>query len=90
MKKMIVDLWNGNLEPIATCGRNNAEIKKVVRLIERNRDKLVDKLDEKQKVIFEKYDSCINEYLVLITEQAFSDGYSVGSKLLAEALIDED
>ena len=85
MKRTIIDLWNGDISPITNCGKNDPEIKNLVGLIERNCQNLENTLNEKQKEILEKYVCCVNEYLDLITEQAFYEGFSLSSKLLTEA-----
>lgn len=41
---------------------------------------------KKQKELFEKYNDCMNEYIAAISEQAFCDGFCVGTKITAEAL----
>lgn len=86
MTKTIAQLWNGNLDPIGCFGKKNLEIKQLEDLIRRNLRKLEDNLTEKQKEIFEKYYDCINEYTLIISEQAFCDGFCMGTKLSVEAL----
>ena len=54
MKDTIIDLWNGNVEPIANCGKGNAEIENIIRLMEKNYENLNALLDVKQRKIFEK------------------------------------
>ena len=86
MEKIIAQLWNGNLEPVSHLEENNAEIRELVLLLQRNFDKLESILNEHQKDVFIKYNDCIQEYLILSTEQAFCDGFCYGTKLTVEAL----
>ena len=86
MNNLLVDLWNGNLCPVENCGANDPEIENLVRLIEKNRDKLDKALDETQKKAFLKYSQCMDEYLCVITEHAFCDGFSLACRLLTKAL----
>lgn len=86
MTETIAQLWNGTLEPIRYLGKNNKEIKQLEDIIELDIEKLKNILTEQQLKIFEAYSECANEYTVLIAEQAFCDGFSLGAKILTEAL----
>lgn len=86
MTETIAQLWNGTLDPIRYLGKNNPEIKNLEDLMHRNIEKLEEVLTEQQAKIFEAYSECINEYVILIGEQAFCDGFSLGTKILTEAL----
>ena len=84
MTKTIAQLWNGNINPIKSLNENNPEIKNLENLMERNLDNLLKEVNGKSKEIFEKYNDCIEEYLTLTTEQAFFDGFCLGTKLIIE------
>ena len=86
MTNTIANLWNGNLEPIRYLGQNSKEIKQLENLLERNQEKLEETLTEISKKLFEKYNDCMNEYILLTTEQAFCDGFCLGVKIISEAL----
>ena len=79
-------LWNGNIEPAQNSGRNNKDIKELEFLMQRNSEKLEAVLHESEIKTFEKYNSCVTEYLILSSEQAFCDGFYLGAKIIAEAL----
>ena len=87
MTKTISQLWSGNLDPITRLGMNNIEIDKMEKLMSDNYDKLKDKLNDETKEILEKYFDCINDYVLLISEQSFCDGFCLGTKISAEALV---
>ena len=82
----IAKLWNGNLEPIRYSGINNQEIQELENLIQSNYSHVLETADVKTKENFEKFKDCFEEYLSLVCEQSFCDGYALGSKLLVEAL----
>jgi hypothetical protein len=82
----IAKLWNGNLEPIKYLGINNQEMHDLENLILSNYNHVIENADTKTKESFEKYKDCFEEYLSLICEQSFCDGYALGSRLLVEAL----
>lgn len=85
MKKFLSDSWNGNLCPVKNCGKNDPEIKNLMELIAKNRDKIEKTFDEPQTQIFETYNCCVQEYLELILEQVFYQGFSLGIKFTTEA-----
>lgn len=87
MTKTISQLWSGNLDPITRLGMNNIEIDKMEKLMSDNYDKLKDKLNDETKEILEKYFDCVNDYVLLISEQSFCDGFCLGTKISAEALV---
>ena len=87
MTKTISQLWSGNLDPIMRLGMNNAEIAKIEKLLSDNFSKLKEKLNDEQKETLEKYSDCVNDYVLLISEQSFCDGFCLGTKISAEALV---
>ena len=89
MRGIIADLWNSNLSPGEDCGKNDPEIENLIELIERNDKKLSNTLNPDQQKTFKSYSCCVEEYLSLITEQAFCDGFRLGSRFLTEALVDK-
>lgn len=86
MMETIVRLWHGELEPVRYAGINDPNIKQLESLLQRNGEKLEKYLDEKGNDIFEKYNDCVKEYISVLSEQSFSDGFCLGTKLVAEAL----
>ena len=84
MRNNIMNLWYGNVSPAEQCGVNISEIERIVPLIERNQDLLTQDLNKKQNDLFKKYSDCYDEYASLISAQAFSDGFCLACKLLAE------
>lgn len=87
MTKTISQLWGGNLDPVMHLGANNIEIAKMEKLMSDNFSKLKTKINDEQKAILEKYLDCVNDYVFLISEQSFCDGFCLGTKISAEALI---
>ena len=87
MTKTIARLWNGTLDPAKYSGADNSELKQLEQLIQRNGESLEESIDKKAEEIFEKYIDCVNEYIVLCNEQAFCDGFSLGAKIITEALL---
>ena len=90
MSKTIAELYNGNLCPIKKLGKTNDEIKHLETLIEKTHEDLDNKLSDEQKTFFQKYEGNINEYMCLLSEQAFCDGFCMGTKITAESLINAE
>lgn len=89
MNQTITDLWYGNLAPCEQCGVQDREADHLLSLIERNREELCDSLTEKQKITLESYIACSDEYLCRMQELTFCEGFSLGCKLTAQAVLKE-
>lgn len=87
MTKTISELWSGNLDPVMRMGMNNTEIDKMEKLMSDNYSKIKSNINDEQKEVLEKYLDCVNDYVLLISEQSFCDGFCLGTKISAEALI---
>lgn len=87
MTKTISKLWSGNLDPVMRLGVNNVEIAKIEKLMLENYKNLKSKLNDEQKEILEKYYDCVSDYGLLISEQSFCDGFCLGTKISAEAIV---
>ena len=90
MSNIIADLWNGRVAPMEDCGRNHPQVRELIRLLDRNEEKLTAELTQGQKCTLDKYTACWEEYLDLITEEAFCSGFCLGSKLLTQALMEKN
>ena len=89
MNQTITKLWYGNLSPCEKCGVGDREADHLLSLMERNREALCDGLAEHQRASLEKYIACADEYLCRIQELSFYEGFSLGCRLTAEALVKE-
>ena len=65
---------------------NTTEIKQLENLIQRNLEELEGILDKTGRELFEKYRACVDEYMFIIREQAFGDGFCLGTRIMVEAL----
>lgn len=86
MSNTISRLYRGQIEPKNLLGNGNVEMRRTEILIEKNFNKLKENLNEDAKAILEKYEQCIDEYIALIGEQAFYDGFCLGTRILSEAV----
>ena len=83
----ILDLWNGNIAPCERCGAHNTELNMLMGLMERNRNALQEGLTAAQSETLQKYIDASDEYLRRMLELAFYDGFCLGNRLAAEALV---
>lgn len=88
MKETIRDLWYGNLTPFENCEKGKKDLKELVELIAMNEEKLNSGLGKGEKVLFEKYRDCVEEYNSKIQENAFFEGLTLGIKIMTSALSD--
>ena len=86
MGRTIEQLWNGRIAPWERCGAGNPEIEELVILIERHERALDTLLSSEQTAIFEKYADCMDEYIYLLSVEAFRSGFRLAKNLLTEAL----
>lgn len=86
MKREIRELWNGNIVPCERCGVDDPNMTELAALMARNKSALREKLTPQLQELFEKYIDCSEEYLLLMMEYAFCDGFSIASRLLTESL----
>ena len=90
MVKTIAQIWNGTLVPEADIKEDNPQIAELKNLLERNRKHLEQSLNEKEKEILEEYDDCVTEYIDILGEQAFCNGFCLGAKITTEALTEQN
>ena len=89
MKRTLKNLWNGSIAPGASYGQGDPQLERLNILLERNREALERELGGNQKVLFEEFAECADEFTFLSAAHAFCDGFSLASKLLIEALSDD-
>ena len=80
------DLFYGNINPHERYIKKGTRVDKLVKLICKNEEELVNSLTEKQKEIFEKFKDCTTE-LSLITEvECFKSGFILSTRLMVESM----
>ena len=85
MANAINELWEGIIEPNRPWQVRDTKMKHALYLTETQRDELKKSLNESQTASFEKYCDYREEYSLMLSEQAFCDGFSLGLRLAAEA-----
>lgn len=87
---ILEELWYGNINPLEDSTDGNAEVKKLLSLVGRNRDKLCETMTEQQKADLAKYDDSVNEMYGIIEQEVFKYGFRLGAKVILETLRDEE
>lgn len=77
MSSAISELWEGIIEPKRPAQIKDTKLKHTLYLTEKE--------SEAQKEAFERYCDYKEDYSLLLCEQAFCDGFSLGMRLAAEA-----
>jgi len=85
MNNTISQLYRGELEPKNILGNGNVELRRMEILIKNNLERLKENLNENEKEVLEKYSGLVDEYIFLMSEQAFCDGFCLGMRISAEA-----
>ena len=88
MKRTLIDLWYGNIDPQEQA-QANPQVPDLLKLLERNHDALNKTLNDDQKEILEKYQSCADEISGFCERDSFIYGFRLGMRLAIEALADE-
>ena len=83
----ISELWYGNIHPFEQCTYGDKRVKELMKLAARNHEELEKSLTEKQKEILEKLEECLNEMHDYAEQDAFSYGFRIGLRLMAEAFV---
>ena len=87
MQQTILELWRGKITPMEHCGEEDREAKQMLELMVKNQEELRQSLTLSQAEILHRYTACADDYLLQMVELAFCQGFSLGAKLTAEALL---
>ena len=80
------DLYYGNLFPHEKCAKLDDEVKELLKLLNRNEEKLTATLSEEQKDTFEKYKDCNREISEISEREAFLNGFRLGARIIIESV----
>ena len=86
MTHIIQELWHGNIVPQEDSRNNTKEMKELISYIARHDEDLEKLLTDQQKVIFEKYQDCWNEYVSLAEAAIFEYAFKLGMTIAIETL----
>ena len=89
MKSIFEDLWNGNITPYKTNGKNDPEVEELAELMVRNKAALDQLLNETQRKALDKYLCCCDSYYYLLAVHGFRTGFTIASKMFAEVAAED-
>ncbi|MGN0449511.1 MAG: DUF6809 family protein [Ruminococcus sp.] len=80
------DLYYGNLFSHEKSAKLDDEVKEILKLLNRNEEKLTATLTEAQKETFEKYNDCNSEISEISERESFIKGFQLGARLIIEVI----
>jgi len=80
------DLYYGNLFPQEKCAKLDDEVKELLKLLNRNEEKLTATLTELQKETFEKYKDCNREISEICEREIFLNGFRLGARIIIDVV----
>ncbi|MEE1282061.1 MAG: hypothetical protein UHK60_07415 [Acutalibacteraceae bacterium] len=83
---IIEELYYGNVVPNETNAKLSAELKELIKLLNRNEDDLLKTLSDEQKNIFEKLKDCNREISDISEREAFLCGFQLGARIIIEVV----
>ena len=86
MKRMIKELWHGNIAPQKDSRTNSPEMKELVEYMAWHHEDLLKTMTDEQKEIFEKFHDCWSEYASLSDEAIFEYDFKLGLQIAIESL----
>ena len=89
MKRMIKELWHGNIAPQEDSRTNSPEMKELVEYMARHRDDLMKTMTDEQKEIFEKFHDCWSEYMSLSEAAIFKYAFKIGARMMHDVMCEE-
>ena len=83
---VLEELWFGNISPWERSFKKGSAYSKLLTLIARHYDDLVERLNDEEKEIFEKYADCTTEMRDLTEREAFVKGFTIGAQIIIEVM----
>ena len=83
---ILEDLYYGNLFPHEKCAKFDDEVKELLKLLNRNEEKLTATLTELQKETFEKYKDCNCEISEISERETFLNGFRLGARIIIDVV----
>ena len=80
------DLYYGNLFPYEKCAKLDDEVKELLKLLNRNEEKLTAPLTEAQKETFEKYKDCNREIAEICEREIFLNGFRLAARIIIDVV----
>ena len=86
MRKLLEDLWDGNIVPQEHHANHHPDIDNLLHIADKNLVRLSASLSVEQKELFQKYDDCINEMNSIVEKELFIYAFRLGGRFMVETL----
>ena len=90
MRKILEELWRGNLTPQIKCFNRGTAYENSLERLCKNEANLNSILDEKSKELFEKFRDCRDEIADYTEEESFINGFRLGARIVMESFYEND
>lgn len=86
MKRLLEELWYGNIEPSEYDTSSCKEYKELLKLIARNEETLLSTMSDEQKKLFYRYTDCVREFQANTDCLLFQSSFSLGARIMLEVM----
>ncbi len=83
---ILEEFWYGNLDPAEYDANPSEEYKELIRLINRNEEKLLATMTDTQKDLFSHYQDCVREHQAIAECLLFQNSFRLGSRIMLEVM----
>lgn len=83
---ILEELYYGNIVPNEKCAKFDDQVKELLKLLNRNEEKLTATLTELQKETFEKYKDCNREISEISEREIFLNGFRLGARIIIDVV----
>ena len=86
MRKLLEDLWYGNIVPQEQYTNHHPDINNLMRIADENLVLFSATLTEEQKKLFQKYENSISNLNNIMERESFIYAFRLGGRFMAETL----
>ena len=86
---ILEDLWFDNISPWEREFKKDSPYAELLALVIRHQEDLLERLNDEEKEIFEKFADCTTEMHDLTEREAFVKGFTIGARIIIEVLASE-
>lgn len=90
MRKMLEELYYGNINPNERQFIRNTDFDRAMRTLSENEDKLTELLDGKEKTLFLDLVNAQSSVNGITAVEGFINGFRLGARMALEIMSDED
>ena len=84
--KLLEEFWYGNIEPTEYDTNACKEYKEMLRLITRNKEKLLATMTDEQKELFSRYTDAFREHQTMAECRLGRNSFKLGARMMLEVM----